>query len=169
MKALVCIDKNRAIGFENRLLFSLPEDLGFYRKQTRGKTIVAGKKTLLSFPKGRPLPGRNNVILSSSIPECEEELKGGYVFAVRSTPERLLDYLDEKGLMDEAVLSGGEAIYRLFIDECDSLVITEVQTEAAEADSFFPEYKSRFHITQELGPYYEGELRYYRRTYKKNG
>ncbi|MBQ2058572.1 MAG: dihydrofolate reductase, partial [Firmicutes bacterium] len=105
MKALVCIDLDRAIGFEGGLLFRLPEDLAFYKRSTLGKTVVMGRNTLLSMPRSKPLPGRNNLVLSASMEERDEELKGGFRFAVRNTPERALEYLRENGLFDEAVLS----------------------------------------------------------------
>ncbi|MBQ1907017.1 MAG: dihydrofolate reductase [Firmicutes bacterium] len=169
MKALVCIDLDRAIGFEGGLLFRLPEDLAFYKRSTLGKTVVMGRNTLLSMPRSKPLPGRNNLVLSASMEERDEELKGGFRFAVRNTPERALEYLRENGLFDEAVLSGGEAVYRLFLDECDELVVTQVMARAENADARFPEFRDSFHIVKELGPYFADGLMYYRRTYRKNG
>ena len=169
MKALVCIDPDRAIGWQGGLLFRLPEDLAFYKRSTLGKTVVMGRNTLQSMPHGKPLPGRNNVVLSASMEERDEELKGGFRFAVRNTPERVIAYLKENGLFEDAVLSGGEAVYGLFLDECDELVVTQVMTRAENADAHFPEFRDRFHITKELGPYFAGGLTYYRRTYRKNG
>ena len=78
MKALVAIDKNRAIGLKGGMLFHLPTDLAHFKKNTLGKTIVIGRNTLLSFPGGKTLPGRNNVVLSRTMEPGETELKNGY-------------------------------------------------------------------------------------------
>ena len=60
MTAIVCVDKNWAIGRENRLLFRISADLKHFRALTTGKTVVMGKNTLLSLPGGRPLPNRRS-------------------------------------------------------------------------------------------------------------
>ena len=71
--------------------------------------------------------------------------------------------IDELG---DIVLSGGATIYRLLLDECDELVLTEVETEAENVDVWFPEYKDKFEEVSCDGPYSDGELKYYIRTYK---
>ncbi|MBQ9180273.1 MAG: dihydrofolate reductase, partial [Firmicutes bacterium] len=64
LKAIVAVDKNWAIGKDGDLLFKLPGDMKFFRETTKGKVIVLGRKTLESFPGGKPLPGRVNVVLT---------------------------------------------------------------------------------------------------------
>ena len=66
MTAIVCVDKNWAIGRENRLLFRISADLKHFRALTTGKTVVMGKNTLLSLPGGRPLPNRRNLVVSTT-------------------------------------------------------------------------------------------------------
>ena len=67
MTAIVCVDKNWAIGRENRLLFRISADLKHFRALTTGKTVVMGKNTLLSLPGGRPLPNRRNLVVSTTM------------------------------------------------------------------------------------------------------
>ena len=67
MKAIVAVDKNWGIGKNNDLLFSIPEDMKFFRKTTSGKVVVMGANTLRSFPGGNPLKNRVNVVLSTTI------------------------------------------------------------------------------------------------------
>lgn len=55
MNIIVAVDKNWAIGYQNKLLNSIPEDMKFFRETTTGKVVVMGRKTLESFPNGRPL------------------------------------------------------------------------------------------------------------------
>ncbi len=167
MKALVAIDKNRAIGLKGGMLFHLPTDLAHFKKNTLGKTIVIGRNTLLSFPGGKPLPGRNNVVLSRTMEPGETELKNGFKLAVCNTPDEVRSYLKQHGLWEDAVLAGGEAIYRLFLDDCDELVITEVDAAAGDVDTYFPAFKDSFGLAESDGPYFDGELKYYINTYRK--
>ena len=64
MKAIVCVDKNWAIGNNNSLLFNIKEDMARFKDITMGKTIVCGRKTLESFPGKKPLPGRKNIVMT---------------------------------------------------------------------------------------------------------
>ena len=63
IRAIVAVDEKWGIGKNNGLLFSLPEDMKFFRQTTSGKTVVMGYNTLLSFPGGKPLKNRVNVVL----------------------------------------------------------------------------------------------------------
>ena len=64
MKLIAAVDNNWGIGNKNQLLVSIPEDMKFFRQQTTGNVIVMGRKTLESFPAGRPLPNRTNIVLT---------------------------------------------------------------------------------------------------------
>ena len=65
MNLIVAVDKNWAIGKDNRLLVSIPQDMKFFREQTKGKVVAMGRKTLESFPGGQPLKNRVNVVMTS--------------------------------------------------------------------------------------------------------
>ncbi|MBR0130733.1 MAG: PhzF family phenazine biosynthesis isomerase, partial [Firmicutes bacterium] len=148
-------------------LFHLPTDLEHFKKNTLGKAIVIGRNTLLSFKNGKPLPGRHNIVLSRTMEAGETELKNGYKLVVRNTPDEVRSYLRENGLWDDAVLAGGEAIYRLFLDDCSELVVTEIDAEAPEVDTYFPEFKDKFELAKADGPYYDGKLSYSINTYRR--
>ena len=88
MNLIASVDKNWAIGKNNSLLVSIPDDMKFFRTTTTGKVVVMGRKTLESFPNGRPLKNRVNIVLTSdknysvpdaifvhSLEELKEELK----------------------------------------------------------------------------------------------
>ena len=64
MNAIVVADRNWAIGRDNGLLFSLPGDMKRFRTLTAGGTLIMGRKTLDSFPGGRPLPKRRNIVIT---------------------------------------------------------------------------------------------------------
>ena len=64
MNAIVVVDQNWAIGRDNDLLFSLPTDMTRFRSLTLGGTVILGRRTLDSFPGGRPLPKRRNIVIT---------------------------------------------------------------------------------------------------------
>ena len=66
MKAILSADKNWGIGYQNRLLVSIPSDMKFFRQTTTGKVVVMGRKTLESFPNGMPLKNRTNIVLTGN-------------------------------------------------------------------------------------------------------
>ena len=66
MKAILSADKNWGIGYNNKLLVSIPSDMKFFRQTTTGKVVVMGRKTLESFPNGLPLKNRTNIVLTGN-------------------------------------------------------------------------------------------------------
>ena len=67
MKLIVAVSENWGIGKDNDLLFSIPQDMKFFRETTMGKTVILGRKNLESFPGKKPLPKRTNIILTRDI------------------------------------------------------------------------------------------------------
>ena len=64
MNLIVAVDKNWGIGYQNKLLNSIPEDMKYFRETTTGKVVVMGRKTLESFPNGLPLKNRTNIVIT---------------------------------------------------------------------------------------------------------
>lgn len=154
MKAIVACDRKRGIGKDNRLLFHIPGDLEYFRGKTLGKTLVMGRKTLESLPGGKPLPGRETVVLSAAMKETEG-------LHICRSAEEVLEYTKDK----DVFICGGGSVYRCFLDYCDTLLITEVDAEA-EADTFFPDPAAAgFRLDCEDGPFEEKGLRYWFREY----
>jgi len=131
MKAIAAVDSNWGIGRDNRLLISIPEDMRFFRETTSGGVVIMGRKTLESFPGGRPLKNRVNIVFTRN-PLYEKE----GVIVVHSF-EELRDALREHSSM-EAFVIGGASIYRQMVPMCDTVYITKVD-KAYEADAFFPD------------------------------
>ena len=67
MNAIVVVDRNWAIGRENHLLYSLPTDMKRFRSLTLDGTVILGRKTLDTFPGGRPLPQRKNIVITHNV------------------------------------------------------------------------------------------------------
>lgn len=147
MNAIVVVDKNWAIGKNGGLLVHLPGDLKYYREKTIGNVIVVGRKTLESFPGGKPLPGRTNIVITRN-PDYEAE---GCICcrSKEEVLEKIKAYDDEK-----VFIAGGSEVYRQFLDECDTFYVTKIHG-AFEADRYFPDLdKAGYRITWE-GPVQE--------------
>ena len=128
MNIIVAVDKNYGIGRDGGLLFSIPEDMAYFRSMTRGKTVIMGRKTLESLPGGRPLKDRRNIVFSRNAGFEREGVEKV------SSVEELLDIIKED---DDVFVIGGEAIYREMLPCCDKAYVTMVDAEA-DADRFFP-------------------------------
>ena len=126
---IAAVDRRMAIGFQNKLLFWLPNDLKRFKALTTGNTIIMGRKTFESLPKGA-LPNRRNVVLSTN---PKAEFPGAEVF---SSLEAALKSCNDN---EHVYIIGGESIYRQAIDVADELCLTEIDGEAPEADAFFPD------------------------------
>ncbi len=131
MKAIVAVDLLWSIGKDGDLLFHIPKDMKFFRETTSGKVVVMGRKTLDSFPGGRPLKNRVNIVLTRD-PAFQRE----GVTAVGSVDEalELLQAYDP----DDVYIIGGESVYEAFLPYCDTALVTHVDAAAQEADKRFP-------------------------------
>ena len=123
MKWIVACDRRGGIGKDGKLLARLPSDMKYFREQTLGKTVIMGRATLESFPGGKPLPKRRNIVLSSRLPESSS-------YEVCRSVEQLLEMVKEENPDDLFVIGGGQ-IYRLLLPYCDEALITEI-------DEIFP-------------------------------
>jgi len=133
IKAIVAMAENRVIGNAGTIPWHLPEDFKFFKATTMGHAILMGRKTYESI--GKPLPGRENIVLSRTMPETPG------ITIIRS-----LDELKEpeftQGGRDLFVI-GGEEIYRLLLPKVQELYVTKV-LRTIEGDTRFPEFESDF-------------------------
>lgn len=126
---IAAIARNNAIGFGNKLIYWLPNDLKRFKELTTGHTIIMGSNTFRSLPKGA-LPNRRNIVLSRK----ESEFPGCETF---SSLEEALANCNETELV---YVIGGEMLYRTALPLADILCLTEVDDTPQEADAFFPEF-----------------------------
>lgn len=131
MNIIVAADKNWAIGFQNKLLVSIPADMKFFRQTTTGNVVVMGRKTLESFPNGQPLKNRVNIVLTS---DKKYQVKDAVI--VHSVDE-LLEELKKYDSEDIYVI-GGESIYRQLLPYCSLAHVTKIDHEY-QADTYFPD------------------------------
>lgn len=126
LKAIVAVDRNWAIGKGNQLLCHLPGDLRYFKEKTLGQKILVGRKTLDSFPGGRPLPGRDNYVLTRD-PSFARE---GCI--VCHDPEEVL------ALQEDLIVCGGQSIYEALLPWIDTVYVTKIDA-AFDADRYFPD------------------------------
>lgn len=125
---IAALARNRAIGFENKLIYWLPNDMKRFRQLTTGHTIVMGRKTFESLPKGA-LPNRRNCVLTTTV----AELPGCECFASWG------DFLASCNDDEEVFIIGGASLYSALLDKADRLCLTIVDDIPEHADTFFPE------------------------------
>ena len=130
MDLIVAVSSNWAIGKDNDLLFSLKTDMKYFRQNTLEKTVILGRKNLDSFPGGRPLPKRRNIVITRSPDFHREGCK------TVSTPE---DALALAGDEENVWLIGGGSIYAALLGRCRRASVTRVDSTVSDADTFFPD------------------------------
>lgn len=145
MNLIVAADQNWAIGKDGDQLIYLSEDLKHFKALTTGHPVILGRKTLATFPGGRPLKGRRNLILSRDPGFAPE---GAEVF-------RSLEDLLAVAPRDAFVI-GGASVYAALLDRCGTAYVTKISGHFPGADCFFPDLDAQpeWEITQE-GPVLE--------------
>ena len=117
-----------AIGYQNRLLYWLPNDLKRFKALTTGHTIIMGRRTFESLPKGA-LPNRRNIVLS----QTRQDIPGAEVFGSIKAALRACQG-------EDVFVIGGASVYAQALPLADRLCLTEVQDTPAQADAFFPAF-----------------------------
>lgn len=130
MNAIVVVDKNWCIGKDGGLLVHLSKDLKYFKEKTIGKTLIVGRKTLESFPGGKPLPRRKTIVLTKN---TSYKAEGAYICHFK---DEVLDAVRSLSPADVFVAGGG-AIYRQFLDDVDKVFVTKIYDEYS-GDTFFP-------------------------------
>ena len=163
MRLIAAADQRWGIGKDGKLLVSIPADMKYFQSVTSGHTVIMGRKTLESFPGGRPLKNRRNIVLTKQ-PDFRVE-------GVTAVPE-VCEALDlVRGMNPEEVFCiGGAMIYRLFLPYCDTALITRID-HIYDADAFLPDLDndSAWEKVQESEEQVFFDLTYRFCTYKRKG
>ena len=131
MKMIAAADRKGGIGKNGQLLAHLPGDMKYFRETTAGAVVVMGRKTLESFPGGRPLKGRRNLVISRTLsPGAKEGVE------VCRSVEEAVELASRESDRDVFVIGGGE-IYNLMLPYCEEAYITEIDA-VLDADTFIP-------------------------------
>ena len=140
MNAIVAVDKNWGIGKDGDQLVYIRADLKRFKELTTGHPVIYGRKTLATFPKGSPLKGRRNLLLSKTA----DGIPGAEVF--HDIASLLI------AAPDDSFVIGGESVYKALLPYCDKVFVTKIDA-SYDADSFFPNLDSQEGWTvEEEGP-----------------
>ena len=131
MNVIAVVDQNWAIGKDGDQLIYISQDLKNFKALTLGHPVILGRKTLATFPGGRPLKGRRNLILSRT---------PGFA------PEGAEVYPDVDSVLaaapEGAFVIGGASVYHALLDHCDTAYITKLEAQWP-ADCWFPNLDER--------------------------
>ena len=130
MKLIVAVDKEWGIGYKGELLARVRADLQNFRKETEGRVVVLGSKTLATFPGGRPLKNRTNIVLSRNPDYAPEGA------LVAHSIDELLAIAGEYE-SDNVCIIGGETVYTQLLPYCDTAIVTKFD-QSFEKDAFMP-------------------------------
>lgn len=128
MRAIVNADREWGIGKDNKLMFSLPADMKFFKQTTMGNVVVMGGNTLKSLPGGNPLKDRVNIVLSRSIPKRSD------CIVVKSKEELFAEL--KKYDPERIIIIGGTKMYSTMLPYCSEVLVTKVDAVGG-ADTFF--------------------------------
>ena len=127
MELIVAVYDDWGIGKDGTQPIALSADRKFFRETTRGAAVIVGRRTVEDFPGQKPLPGRENIMLTRS-----EQLYPGFIMA--SSPEEAVQLAQAA---PRAMVIGGGSIYRQMLPLCDTAYVTKVHTQV-DSDTFFP-------------------------------
>ena len=153
---IAAVAKNRAIGYENKLLYWLPNDLKRFKALTTGHTIIMGRRTFESLPNGA-LPNRRNVVVSRSVrgERREERLRVGERSSGMRGENTTLEYfgsleeaLEHTSRDEEVFIIGGASVYEQTMAMADRLCLTEIDDVPKDADAFFPDYSKGWKVVR---------------------
>ena len=124
---IAAIGKNNELGKDNKLIWSIPDDLKFFKEITWGHDIIMGRITFESLP--NLLEKRNHIVLTRK----KEIIKGAVVY---NNINKLIKDYQEK----EVFVIGGATIYKQFLEYAENMYLTLIDSECKEADTFFPAF-----------------------------
>ena len=127
--AIVAIDNNLGIGYNNQLLEYIPKDIRFFQEKTMNNIVIMGRKTYESLPY-KPLPNRLNIVISNTQTGFEKD-------TMFMTYEECIKNIKSKQI-ENAFIIGGETIYKLFLPYCNKILLTHIYNTHEKVDSYFP-------------------------------
>ena len=148
VKAIAAMSRrDRVIGRGGGLPWRLPEEFRWFRETTLGHAVLMGRRTFEGLPGGGPLPGRVNLVATRRGLSFAPEASGSPPEGVRIVPDlaafRPEDY-ETAGGGREVFVAGGAEVYREMLPRCAELLLTLVDREVADGDTFFPPFEDLF-------------------------
>lgn len=161
MNLVVAVDKNWAIGNKGQLLVRIPDDMKNFRSLTEGHVVILGRKTLATFPGGRPLKNRVNIVMTKKgIENHPDAVTAGSV-------EEVLD-LVKQYKSEEVYVIGGTSVYEQLLPYTDTAYVTYIDY-GYDADAYFPnlDRSDEWELTGESEEQTYFDVEYYFRKYER--
>ena len=129
--AIACVDSNFGIGYNNKLLFNIKDDLEYFKSLTTDGIVIMGRKTWDSLPR-KPLPNRVNIVITNNPLDHDG--------ATYVTLDAIKDYLNTHApkTSNNIFIIGGESIYKELLPYCERVYLTKVCERAEDVDTYFP-------------------------------
>lgn len=160
MEAIVAVYEDWGIGKDGTQPIALKADRQFFRQTTKGYTVIAGRRTVEDFPGKKPLPGRENILLTRG--------KGDFPgFRLCGSVEEVLEAVKNT---PQVMVIGGESVYRQMLPYCDRVYVTRLHT-TVPCDTWFPnlDRDADWHLEQVLGSGEEDGIAYEFCVYRRKG
>ena len=170
MKLIVAFCKNRGIGFKNTMPWHIRNDFVNFKKLTVGNgnnAVIMGRKTWLSIPlKNRPLPKRENIVLSKNTAVNFNRSSHWTTFV--PSLESAANYCKQKKI-DDVWLIGGESIYKESLNKnlVNEIYITKIDDDF-ECDTFFPDIPEDFALKEQSVVHTENNINYHFEMYERD-
>lgn len=187
IKLIACIDNNKAIGKDGKLLYHLAEDMQNFKKLTKGdgnNAVVMGRKTYESLPNGQ-LKGRTNIVLTKDkewkdrnekyvyepSPLGGNKLSSESLFVLHGDTLAFLTELDGFCNCKDFWIIGGGQVYKEAIEKGypEMLYITKVNRITKDADTFFPDFEDKYELVEKSEVHDNGKYEYTFNVYKRKG
>ena len=127
MNLIVAVYADWGIGCDGTQPIALSADRKFFRETTRGAAVIVGRRTVEDFPGGKPLPGRENIVLSRTV----DAMPG---FTVCATPAQAVKIAEKS---DNAFVIGGGSVYKQMLPVCNRAYVTKLHC-TVPCDTYFP-------------------------------
>lgn len=163
ISAIVAADKNWGIGYKNKLLCPIKEDLKNFKRLTTNNVVVMGRKTWDSLPI-KPLPNRSNIVVTSSVEKMEVTEDN----VILVTLDLLKKCIDEIGESHNVFVIGGGQIYKELLPCCDYVFLTRIHKSFENVDTYFPELKeNEWKLVEKTSIKTQNDIKYQFCIYKK--
>lgn len=146
---IAAVGKNMELGKNGGLIWKLPNDLKFFKEQTTGKKVFMGKRTFESLPK--KLPNREHFVLT------DENIDADGINLIWDLNKYVEENVDSE---EEIFVIGGGMVYKQMLPFAKRLVLTEVEAEDNEADTYFPKFNKDEWIKNVLSENSDGDIKY---------
>lgn len=137
VKAIVAVDKEWGIGYQNKLLIRIPNDMKRFKEITTGNVVIMGKNTFVSIG-SKPLSNRINIIITHEYTSPVRDNNGVIYMDIKNAIDYILNVKSVSNFLHQDVyIIGGASIYEQLLPYCDEVLTTQIE-KTFDADVYFP-------------------------------